>query len=195
MAPAKLSEFLAPVPGHESVEVLARKAAWCVPVLVSAPVPGIALTESPFYGMALQGNDELILLRPPSELEADMATWSEPWRPDSDDDVDEPHDEDESDSIVSPGDRWKTNTAPRPVVSFRLHRSSDQLQRRQFMTDLLKQRFPLHDAGLLDPDGVGFPGWVSLKPDAAREEWVRLVGWLRAHPAMSEILEERNRPS
>jgi hypothetical protein len=66
--------------------------------------------------------------------------------------------------------------------------------RRQFTTDLLKQRFPLHDAGLRDPDGVGFPGWVSLRPNATHDEWTRLLAWLRAHPAMAEILEERNGP-
>ena len=192
MTPEKLNDFLAPVPGEELVRAFAKKAVWCVPVLVSTPAPGIMLRESPFYGMALRGKDQLILLRPPSEQEQDMGRWSDPWQPDSDNDIEARDDEDESDAVVSTSDRWMMRGARRPGVTFTLSLSCTQLQRRQFINDLMNQGFPIYNAGLLDPNVSGIPGWVSLEPDAEHGQWTRLLGWLRAHPAMVEVLEQRH---
>src|SRR5439155_23899603 len=123
-----LRDFLAPVPTAHDVEVLATKALWCFPVLVPAPIPGIELIESPFFGMALRGTHDIVLLRPPTELEQDMATWSTSWEPGSDNE----HDDAPDDFAASRTDgthQDQGDNARRAAVSFRLRMSCDRTQR------------------------------------------------------------------
>lgn len=155
--------------------------------MIAEPLPGLPLIESPFYGAASNASRDLILLRPATESESAVGTWSRGWSPEPDAIPEEGDEGEESDEIsrVLPGASADEQTAPR--VSFYLVAQINESIRRRFMTDLLTQGFPLHDAGIRDDDPQGLRGWVSLRHGVSRNEWLRLISWLRCHPAVREL--------
>jgi hypothetical protein len=170
---ANLADFVARVPGSEEVLTRASRADKYLPQLIAEPVPGVPLIESPLHGLTLNASRELILLRPASESERAVGSWSSGWSP-------------EEDAIADEEDEAAADQA-RPRVLFHMTSQSDKMTKRRFITDLIAQGLPLYDAGMHDDDPAGSRGWVSLQHGVSRDEWQRLVAWLGSYPAIREL--------
>lgn len=183
---AQLPEFVAPISGAEEVLALAAQADRYLPLLITAPLPGLTLLESPFYGLTANGSRDLVLLRPATESERAVGRWNRGWFPEAD--VEEDEEDDESNEIDR-ALRVQTAEQARPRVSFYMSNEANEAIRRSFMRNLIAQRFPLYDAGAHADDPAGLRGWISLRSGTSRDEWRRLLEWLRTDPAIRELVE------